>query len=202
MSRTPNTTCGTCGKPCYRSRPRPGSDWIPPHTHTCRDCRTANLIHGRPSTYKRRGCRCDLCREAWNAQCRQVQSAIRARCGKTVCTCVVCSIEFNPRANQITCSPTCRKAHLGRLGEHSSRAAYYGVSYVVIDRTSIFDRDRWTCGICELPVDPAAPFPEPGAATLDHIVPMSQGGGHVPENVQCAHFYCNTVKGARPELAC
>lgn len=31
--------------------------------------------------------------------------------------------------------------------------------------------------------------------SIDHIVPMSKGGGHVWENVQVAHIICNTEKG-------
>jgi 5-methylcytosine-specific restriction endonuclease McrA len=58
------------------------------------------------------------------------------------------------------------------------------------------------CGICELPVGRDAKWPDPGAPTLDHVVPMSQGGGHTLANVQLAHFYCNTVKGNRLEAAC
>lgn len=157
------------------------------------------LIHGRPSTYKKRGCRCDECREAWNAECRAYQRAKRVR---LVRSCVECSTDFNPRANQMTCSPECRKAYLGRFGSHFSRAAYFGVAYEVVPRTEIFERDGWVCGICALPVDQTVKFPDPGSATLDHVVPMSLGGAHDRANLQCAHFYCNTVKGNRVEEAC
>jgi len=115
---------------------------------------------------------------------------------------VVCAADFAPRSNQVTCSPACRKIHLGRLGDHASRAAYYGVEYETIDRLAVFERDGWMCGICELPVDRDAKWPDPGAPTLDHVVPMSRGGGHVLANVQLGHFYCNTVKGNRLEQAC
>ena len=36
--------------------------------------------------------------------------------------------------------------------------------------------------------------PEPLAATLDHIVPLSCGGEHSEANVQLAHFLCNSTK--------
>jgi len=42
-----------------------------------------------------------------------------------------------------------------------------------------------------------APFPEPMSATVDHIVPVSLGGAHTEDNMQAAHFFCNTAKGAR-----
>ena len=91
---------------------------------------------------------------------------------------------------------------LGRYGDHRSRATHWGVEYEQVDRAAIFDRDGWVCGICSLPVDRAVAFPDPGAPTLDHVIPMSQGGGHVASNVQLAHFYCNTAKGNRQEIAC
>lgn len=198
MPRTPDTTCGTCGKPCFKTRAKAGSAWIPPLTHTCRDCRRADVKHGKPSTYKKRGCRCDLCRQAWNEECRIYQAASRARSRPTR-QCVECGGGFIPRSNQILCSPACRSAHLGRLGDDRSRATYYGCEYERIDRHQIYARDGWICGICALPVDRSTVYPDPGSASLDHIIPMSRGGGHVASNVQLAHVYCNSVKGARME---
>jgi 5-methylcytosine-specific restriction endonuclease McrA len=73
----------------------------------------------------------------------------------------------------------------------------------LIDPSAIYERDAWVCGICDLAVEPAERFPSPGAATIDHVIPVSRGGLHAAENVQCAHFYCNSVKGNRPmEPAC
>ena len=34
-------------------------------------------------------------------------------------------------------------------------------------------------------------------ASLDHIVPISRGGGHTADNVQLAHLKCNQSKGNR-----
>ncbi len=61
-------------------------------------------------------------------------------------------------------------------------------------RRELFERDRWTCGICHAPIDPALRFPHPGSASIDHKDP---GGLHEPGNWQAAHFACNTAKGAK-----
>ena len=61
----------------------------------------------------------------------------------------------------------------------------------------IFERDGWACGICAEPVSPDLAYPDPMSASLDHIVPLSKGGTHAAENVQCAHLVCNLRKGAR-----
>ena len=36
----------------------------------------------------------------------------------------------------------------------------------------------------------------PLCASLDHVVPLSLGGGHTRDNVQCAHWLCNSLRGA------
>lgn len=58
-------------------------------------------------------------------------------------------------------------------------------------------RDSWTCGLCDLPVDLELAWPDPLSKSLDHVVPLSRGGAHDPDNVQLAHLRCNTAKGNR-----
>ncbi|WP_165821717.1 HNH endonuclease [Mycobacterium colombiense] len=66
-----------------------------------------------------------------------------------------------------------------------------------IDPVEVFESDDWTCGVCAGPVDPELKFPDPMAASLDHIIPLSRGGEHVRSNVQCAHWICNCRKSAK-----
>ena len=63
------------------------------------------------------------------------------------------------------------------------------------DYREIYERDGWVCGICDEPVDRALAWPNPLSVSLDHIVPVSQGGAHSRENAQCAHLSCNVRKG-------
>lgn len=58
-------------------------------------------------------------------------------------------------------------------------------------------RDGWRCGLCRRRVNPALAWPHPRSLSLDHVIPLSLGGGHVRENVQAAHLRCNLRKGAR-----
>jgi len=39
--------------------------------------------------------------------------------------------------------------------------------------------------------------PHAKAPTVDHVVPVSEGGDDTRANVQLAHFRCNSVKGPR-----
>ncbi len=51
------------------------------------------------------------------------------------------------------------------------------------------------CGICGRPVDKSLKYPHPMSATIDHIIPINQGG-HPSDlaNLQLAHFCCNRQK--------
>lgn len=72
-----------------------------------------------------------------------------------------------------------------------------GESFSYLD---VLARDEWTCGICAEPIDPELRFPKAGAATVDHIIPLSAGGAHSLENAQAAHYTCNCQKNATLEL--
>ena len=64
----------------------------------------------------------------------------------------------------------------------------------LIDRYVVFERDGWVCNICRTEIDRTLRCPDPLAATLDHVVPLSKGGQHVWSNVAPAHLYCNQQK--------
>jgi 5-methylcytosine-specific restriction endonuclease McrA len=48
------------------------------------------------------------------------------------------------------------------------------------------------CGICSKPI-----FFKKHNVTIDHIVPISKGGGNILSNLQLAHYECNQAKGNR-----
>lgn len=77
------------------------------------------------------------------------------------------------------------------------RAEKYGVPFEQFNKFDVYDRDGWTCGICLDPVDPELMYPNPMSVSLDHVIPLSKGGGHLPSNTQCSHLSCNVRKGAR-----
>ena len=67
----------------------------------------------------------------------------------------------------------------------------------------VFERDGWRCALCHEPISQTLRFPDPLSASVDHIVPVSVGGAHSPDNVQAAHLGCNARKGNRtsPQVA-
>lgn len=64
-------------------------------------------------------------------------------------------------------------------------------------RDAIGDRDRWKCGACGKKVNRNIAYPDPRSPSMDHVIPLSKGGEHTPENVRITHLECNLAKGDR-----
>lgn len=118
--------------------------------------------------------------------------------------CIVCDVLFSVEygdKNRSFCSLECKKERQRQAkrdvghGNNRKRARKYGGTYEPINREKIFERDGYRCQICgkktrrrkDGKVDNRHP-------SLDHIVPLSLGGSHTKENVQCACFRCNSIK--------
>ena len=79
-----------------------------------------------------------------------------------------------------------------------SRARRLGATVIEpFDRETVFARDDWTCYLCALPVSRDASAFDPDSATVDHVVPLSQGGEHSMCNARTAHLRCNSAKQDR-----
>lgn len=66
-----------------------------------------------------------------------------------------------------------------------------------VNALPIYKRDRWRCQICKRKVRTDVVWPHPRFPTLDHVVPVSQGGSHTAANLRLACFRCNTARGNR-----
>lgn len=58
-----------------------------------------------------------------------------------------------------------------------------------VDRLKIAERDKWICHICGKKVNRKN-------MSIDHLIPISQGGEHSKKNVRLAHLSCNQSRGA------
>lgn len=61
----------------------------------------------------------------------------------------------------------------------------------------IFERDKWICGICGLPIDRTKKHPDPKSVSIDHRIPLCLGGEHSEANVQASHLRCNARKAQK-----
>jgi 5-methylcytosine-specific restriction endonuclease McrA len=65
-------------------------------------------------------------------------------------------------------------------------------------RARIYYRDKGICGICKKLIDLRLEYPNPYSMSIDHIVPVSQGGTNNQFNLQPAHLVCNSSRGNKP----
>jgi 5-methylcytosine-specific restriction endonuclease McrA len=76
-------------------------------------------------------------------------------------------------------------------------------------RSAIYQRKRhawlmagshgWTCWLCHRHVDRYAPVRSADAPTIDHVVPMAQGGDPLDVSQwRLAHHSCNAGRGDAP----
>lgn len=196
--------------PSYRGKP---GTW-------CRACFAANARGDRKSV-EHEPIRCAWCGESFvpraakknavgycspkckgHARARAAQDKINA--AKPARVCVWCgeSLPRTMRADAKFCSSDCNmRAHRTtrnfrrRMGVESTRPR----KNPLINFGQIAERDKWRCGLCGGAVSKTRQHPDPLAASIDHIVPLSQGGTNEPANLQLAHLRCNLSKRDRPQ---
>jgi 5-methylcytosine-specific restriction endonuclease McrA len=115
--------------------------------------------------------------------------------------CPFCKVVFQPAYGahkKIFCSVSCatKQRYKARPGSsHRRRARRFGVAFANINKWTVFARDGWTCQMCgtHTPRAKSGTY-DNDAPVLDHILPISRGGPHTYENVQCLCKGCNSVK--------
>lgn len=82
---------------------------------------------------------------------------------------------------------------------HARRARKRDAFVEVVVPRQVYERDNWTCHICELKISKATSnvWPRPTSPTVDHVVALANGGEHSYANCKTAHLRCNLSKGAR-----
>lgn len=115
--------------------------------------------------------------------------------------CRYCGDVVLMRSTQIRCpKDECRldyNAERAGRYSHDRRARFVQATRERFVPTDVFDRDNWTCWICETPIDRTAKARTRLSASLDHVIPLSRGGDHTLDNIRCAHFGCNAARGNR-----
>lgn len=101
--------------------------------------------------------------------------------------------------HQRFCSRSCQKRANDRARTQARRALVRGVGVERIDATEVFKRDGWRCQLCGCrTLKSKRGSSHPRAPELDHILPLSRGGSHTWENVQCSCRSCNIAKSDEP----
>jgi hypothetical protein len=124
---------------------------------------------------------------------KQLKERLCTECGKPFVS------EYGNKRRAF-CSTLCACRHDLHDRHDRQRARKYGVVYQYINPKKVFKRDGYRCQIC----GKATPMSRrgtcyPNAPELDHRIPISKGGGHVYDNVQCACRSCNGKKSNHSE---
>ncbi len=107
-----------------------------------------------------------------------------------------CGAPIQPRRRSCAgCVEAARKAgnRAYRARRRARRRAAVSEPFTV---EAVFERDGWRCHLCGKQVLRDARVPHPKAPTIDHLVPLADGGDHTRANVATAHFLCNSLRGA------
>lgn len=177
---------------------------------TCVECGA----QGEQAQRGRKRLRCDRCRNL--VPDRRTYADRKA--GRATGTCEACGKEYTRhRRTQRWCSQSCAGPNRTGAGPRGGlspearerqrlywqqkcrrrRAAKRGGASELYTLAEIAERDRFMCQLCGKRVAMKQGVPHPNAPTIDHVVPVSEGGDDTRANVQLAHFRCNSVKGPR-----
>jgi 5-methylcytosine-specific restriction endonuclease McrA len=108
-----------------------------------------------------------------------------------------CSAECRHEAFRRSVRRSRKRRHVPE--NHRQRARANGCAYdASVTLPKLIKRKGLRCAICGEMCDPndhTWGYSGPMYPSIDHIVPMSKGGGHVWGNVQVAHIICNSEKG-------
>lgn len=174
---------------------------VAPSPRECIVCSTAFEALGKQK-------RCGLCRDNnWVAKtaCGGCGSMFFARPNQIFCSrpCIPATVAIGerpcPRCGEPTTSgsnafcPPCKKA--ARRDNNRRKNVKRRGGPQPSRRISIHEvcqRDGWRCHLCGKRVSDRYASPHPLSATLDHLIPLADGGSDEPENLALAHRDCNT----------
>lgn len=197
MPRKPDFPCPGCGKLLWS-----GNTSARPEARLCRGCRKARKVglsaqdleasryQARKASLTPRSC-------AWcTAEFRS--TTVEARCCSGKCAQLLRNAEGRGHRRYQTADEQ-QAARIARWQKKNRRrrALKRGAQSEPYTLEEIASRDESRCGICSGEVDMTLRWPDRQAPTIDHVVPIVAGGDDTRENVQLAHFACNSRKGAR-----
>lgn len=184
-----------CSQQCrydyMRANPAPAYEFTPVRFAQCKVC--GKWFMGK---YKQ------VCSENCE-RLRYINTVQRKNIGSRTIQCAYCGVWFSQlfKNKCNCCSSECSRKYGNKQSRafganHRKRARHYGVDYEPFKPTEIFKRDNWKCRACGVKTpEKLRGSCDPNAPELDHIIPMSTGGGHTRANTQCLCRSCNGSKG-------
>lgn len=184
MPSRPTLSCRLCGKPMWTGR-----GTLPQGQATCRACRVATgTSPGRPGK-PRVECACAKCGATMLRKALDVERYARLFCSDA------CRLAYLN-----TDHPRQRKDRATRRAQDRERCARRRARKLaaiveMVDPDVVLERDGWHCHICGRKIDRRLSGRDRMGPTIDHLVPLRDGGEHSYANVAAAHRSCNSRRG-------
>lgn len=161
---------------------------------------------------------CSICSKSWFAskskgECSKECELVRARqrgkdkylnayeVRKFQCKQCLALVTTRYKATRRTfCSEKCSDKYKYTLKSSNNyqRAKKLGNPSERFNELLVLARDGWRCQLCGVSTpSKLRGLNLPRSPEIDHIIPISNGGGHVWSNVQCACRQCNSKKGSK-----
>lgn len=225
-SGAPEWTCEHCGKIFWRRRDSKNAcrfcsrdcgykaksnvAWTSKLPTVSKEMRLLAKMHRVSCKVTR--CLCRQCGSRFNAgstvaelcsePCRQKAQWERRGVDASPRKCPECDSLFQVtygRGSARFCTDECSTRHNRRASKGRRRARLRSADNDNVNPFAIFDRDGWRCRLCGVKTPKKLRgTTDARAPELDHILPLSQGGTHTLDNVQCSCRKCNGAKGATP----
>jgi len=134
-----------------------------------------------------------FCTRACSLASRHQRDIAERRAAREQKVCPHCSVAFAGFRLKKFCSEACGSAAHNLTRKLKRRAGaldsdgLFSVAYIA-------ERDRWRCGLCRRRISKKLHYPDPMCLSMDHIVPVSDGGSNERANLQASHLVCNLRK--------
>lgn len=121
---------------------------------------------------------------------------------RSIKECKICGTIFKSTYNNECCSDTCKKKYKNRQKDLTKRIKNKTIIDNDISLEKLIQRDKGICQLCGRPIDESDYYIDDNGyfitgndyPSIDHTYPLAKGGTHTWDNVQLAHFKCNTDK--------
>jgi hypothetical protein len=182
-------TTGHWCKPCHTAYAR--GERRPSALHEPQQCVQCGRWYIPAHLYEQRARSSKYCSEECNGAAKEARRAAKCLTAKSERACLHCGsiIPQGALKNKIFCSRQCNnRAHRLQRRLRDRIGAEVKAGYLFAE---ICMRDQWHCGICRKVVDKTSQYPDPMSPSLDHILPVCQGGDNDLSNLRLTHLICN-----------
>lgn len=171
--------CIRCGKTI-----KLGQNSAPPERRACHPCRREHGVPYKESGPFREPHTCELCGVTFTPRYRPRTGTVQRWCSKS------CAQAWRNGARPPYVRPE-HDAGTSRASRKRRRLVQRAETWDGVTDAQIMERDRWRCGICGQRIGKSFKYPHPRSKSIDHIVPLSEGGDDTAANKRAAHLGCN-----------